>query len=150
MATNSFSYEDLYASLLRTTTELIETARAEGLSDNLEFFNFDTVGDVSELPKVDLMGLGGVSFEREPQGFIEVKCFLALSTLDDANAFRRRGLINLIDSRLQPGGKVRLIHAGTGEEITRLLVTASALMPPARTEVRAMQAYALEMIPVGH
>jgi len=123
-----FDLESLYKSLIVHTQNTIAAVRNAGISTNLEYYAWDSRGEVSEQSDVDLIGLAGWSF-RENGGLWEVRSGLTLSTYNDINLFREIKILNVIHDMWGEGSKVPMVDKNTGIEFTEMVVSDFDMLP---------------------
>jgi hypothetical protein len=141
----SFSLEDLYKSLVVQVQQTITAARDAGLSSTLQYYAWDSRGEVEELPHADLMGLAGWSF-RENGGLWEIRTGLTLSTVDDENLFREIKIIDVIHNFWGERSKVRLIDRDSGIQFSELVVSDFDMMPAGSSEKRNYRPIGIELL----
>lgn len=123
-----FDLESLYKSLIRKVQDTIDVIKAQGISENLTYYSWDSRGEVAEAEHADLIGLAGWSF-RENGGLWEVRSGLTLSTYNDINLFREIRILNVIHDLWGEGCKVPMVDKDTGEEFTEMVVSDFDMLP---------------------
>lgn len=135
-------YENIWASLIVLTREIIAEARSKNSGADIRLFDWEASAMVTELPDTDLMGPTALTItEVEPEIF-EVTFAIASSTYSqDASLFRQRSLINTTFERLRYENKViSVFKATTGVEDTVLKLTSGTMVAPmSYTKTRPFQ-----------
>lgn len=121
---------DLYSSILRFCSNF---AAANGC----EFVNFDAHADEGTLAPVDYIGIS--SFSCASHGGLQtVQVLIGIALLNDENLFKTINLIGQIYEQLQPGKRIRVFDADTGnpkgwltvEDGTRLMPVGGSVSRP--------------------
>lgn len=102
-------YQDLHASLLRFCSDLTN----QWVDDIPQFVNFDSAAEESLLPKCDLIGPLGLTFELDEHlltGHVQI----GYSSWNDANLFRLVERMDTILELLKPTCKIQ-VYDSTGE-----------------------------------
>lgn len=119
--------------------------KAQGLTVEMDIFNFEAHATVEEMPEVDLIGPMEIGVE-EDEGRFYISCMLGVSTFNDQNLFRLDDLIDNLFDRLRPDSLVPLYNADTGSQYGVMKVmNGSAILPVARTKIRPIQAVAMTL-----
>lgn len=140
-----FDIEALYKSLLRHVHDIMDEAKALGLSSTLDYYAWDSRGDVSETENRDLIGLAGWSF-KENGGRWLVHAGVVLSTYNDENLFREIAILNFIHDKLGEQSKIPMRDKETGDKVDELYVAEFEIMPAGQSELRNYRTVALELL----
>lgn len=144
----AFTLESLYKSLVRHVTDTITHIRDQGISDDLEYYAWDSRMEVGELPYKDLMGLAGWTFS-ENRGLWTIHCGLSVSTYNDENLFREIKILDAVHDLWGEGASVPMRDHVSGEIYTSLYVTEFDVMPAAQSEKRNFRPIGLELLRTG-
>lgn len=125
---SAFDLESLYKSLVRHVQTTIKEVKAQGISTTLEYYAWDSRGEVQEATKGDLIGLAGWSF-KENGGLWEVRSGLTLSTYNDINLFREVKILNVVHDLWGEQASIPMVDKDTGEEFTQLVVVDFDMLP---------------------
>lgn len=123
-----FDLESLYKSLIVHVQKTITAVQDAGISPDLQYYSWDSRGEVAETDHTDLIGLAGWSF-RENGGLWEVRSGLTLSTYNDQNLFREIRIMNIIHDMWGEGSKVAMVDKDTGVEFTEMVVSDFDMLP---------------------
>ena len=140
-----FDLESLYKSILRHVQDTIEAIIEAEISDDLQYYSWDSRGEIQEIPSTDLIGLAGWSF-RENGGLWEVRSGLTLSTLNDENLFREIKMMNIIHDMWGEGNKVKMLDKNTGEQFSEMVVSDFDMMPAGTAEKRNYRPIGIELL----
>ena len=125
-------YQNLQVSIQRFCADF---AAANGCS----FANFDSSWDEAELPRSDVCGPLGLTFELDEK-LIEGSVQIGVTTLDDTNLLRLSGKIAKLTELLLPTNKIKLYDATTGAELGLLVIqNGTKVMPVAGNKARPVQ-----------
>jgi hypothetical protein len=125
---SQFDLESLYKSLIRHVQNTIKVVKAQNISTTLEYYAWDSRGEVQEATTGDLIGLAGWSF-KENGGLWEVRAGLTLSTYNDVNLFREVKILNIIHDMWGESSQVAMVDKTTGVEFTQLVVVDFDMLP---------------------
>ena len=125
---SQFDLESLYKSLIRHVQTTIKAVKAAGISTTLEYYAWDSRGEVQEAATADLIGLAGWSF-KENGGLWEIRTGLTLSTYNDVNLFREVKILNIIHDLWGEQNPVPMVDKDTGVEFTQLVVVDFDMLP---------------------
>lgn len=140
-----FDLESLYKSLLRHTTETIDRVKTQGISQDIEYYSWDSRGEVSEMDRGDLIGIAGWSF-KENGGLWEVRCGLTISTYNDTNLFRELQILNIVHDMWGEGVEIPMINKITGEPFSSMVVSDFDMLPAGQAEKRNYRPVGLELL----
>lgn len=102
-------YRDIQASLLRFCSDLTE----QWPTDTPQFVNFDGSGEEAMLPKCDLIGPLGLTFELDDHLLVG-NVQIGYSSWEDLNLFRLVERIDVMLELLKPTSRIS-IYDSTGE-----------------------------------
>ena len=141
----SHDLESLYKSIIAKVQQTIVEIKAQNISTNLEYYSWDSRGEVQELPAKDVSGLSWWSF-RENGGLWEVRSGLVISTLNDENLLREIKMLNVIHDMWGEGQKVPLLNRVTGVQFSELVVSDFDIMPSGNSEKRNYRPIGIELL----
>lgn len=132
---------DFRASLVAFGRRLVDQAREEGLSPDLQYCDLDAFAEVQELPSVDLIGLTGLACDVRGKVHTVDGQFGVL-TMNDPGNFKHYALVDRLYRTLQPEKTVPLVRDRTGELLGWMAAQdGTAVDPMARAgDVRGFQA----------
>ena len=142
---SDFNLSSLYKSLIVHTQKLIDQALAEGRSDDLQYYAWDSRGELAELPDTDLIGLSNWTF-RENGGLWEIRAGITLSTYNDVNLFRQMDLMDLLHDYFGESIQVPLVNKDTGEQFSNLVVSDFDMLPSGQSERRNYLPVGVELL----
>lgn len=125
---SAFDLESLYKSLVRHVQNTIKVVKLQSISPSLEYYAWDSRGEVQETATSDLIGIAGWSF-KENGGLWEIRSGLTLSTYNDVNLFREVKILNVIHDMWGEQCKVPMVDKVTGVEFTQLVVVDFDMLP---------------------
>lgn len=130
----TFRISNIYKSLVRHMVDTVQSIEQKGISTGIRYHDWDSRGDESELPPVDLIGLAGWTF-REDRGLWVINAGITISTINDDNLFRE---IALIDEIHDIWGEQCVIplRDDAGYEASQLMVDEFELLPSGQSEKR--------------
>jgi hypothetical protein len=150
---SSFSLESVYKSIIRRIELIRQEMMAQGVSDAMEYYAWDSRGDTTELPNHDLIGLIGWSF-TENEGLPVVQAGILVSMVMDMNQFREVKAMDIIrNAFVGPNGDYKtipLVDPTTGIEIDLMQISDFEIMPAGRSEIRSTRNIGLELIRVSN
>jgi hypothetical protein len=138
----------IYISLIARIQEIISEALSDGISTNLQYHSWDSLGDITELPETDLMGLVDWTY-AENVGLSTVNFGILISTINDENLFKMVQMLDLIHNAcVEKPGKYKTwrILDQNGEEITQFVVTDFEVMPAGKSELRNTRTVGIELM----
>lgn len=141
----SFDLESLYKSIIRRAQDTISEIRAKGISEDIQYYAWDSRGEVQEMPATDLLGVAGWTF-KENGGLWEVRVGLTLSTVNDENLLREIQMIDVIHNFWGEQTQVPMLDKITGDEFTVMVVTDFDVMPAGNSEKRNYRPIGLELL----
>jgi len=141
----SFDLESLYKSVIRRTQDTISEIKLRGISEDLEYYAWDSRGEVQEMPATDLLGVAGWTF-KENGGLWEVRVGLTLSTINDENLLREIQMLDVIHNFWGEQVQVPMLDKITGEEFTVMVVVDFDVMPAGNSEKRNYRPIGLELL----
>ena len=140
--------ESLYKSLVRNVVDIQNEIKARSISPDMEYYAWDTRGNVTELPNVDLIGITGFSYE-ENEGLPVIQIGILVSSVLDTNAFKEVQILDVIRNACVDGDHYKtwkLRDPATGSEWAQLQVANFEIMPAGRSEVRTTRAVGIELL----
>lgn len=133
------AYENLYSSIIKVTQDIITSIRNEGISDTLQFFNWDASVEEKTIPKTDLLGIRHFNIWSE-SGILHMGAGFGVSTYEDANLFRHVQILARVFDAFQSSKSYPLVEAIAGTKIGFMKVMAGTRVPPIfQTDVRQIQ-----------
>jgi hypothetical protein len=144
----AFDLESIYKSLIRNVQKTIQAIKAEGISDDLNYYAWDSRGEAAELDHTDLIGLAGWAF-HENQGLWTVRSGITISTYNDENLLREIKMLNIMHDFWGEGQKVAMVDKNTGEEFTEMVVSDFDMMPSGNSEKRNYRPIGIELLRTG-
>lgn len=115
-------YKNLWSSLVASCQERITELKALGISEDLQYYDFDSFAGVAALPEKDLLGLSGFSLQIDNKK-LYIAVMINISTRnDDEYLTRHRAIINYMLDALIPTTQIPYIDADTGDRIATLQV----------------------------
>lgn len=144
-----FSIEILYKSAIAAIQDIRQYLLDEGISTDMEYYAWDSRGQTTELPNVDLIGIVGWTFE-ENDGLPVVQIGILVSTTLDQNLFKEIKIMDAIRNHfVGPNGDyktVPLLDPDTGVELAQMQVSDFEIMAAGRSETRTTRSVGLELI----
>jgi hypothetical protein len=143
-----YSLTSVYKSLIAKIQEIIQDAKAAGISDDLEYHAFDSRGDITELPDADLIGLVDWTY-AENEGLSTTTCGLLLSTRNDQHLFKEVAIMDIIRNHcVEKPGKFKAweIYDDNGESYTWFKISDFEVLPSGRSEVRNTRHIGIELM----
>src|SRR5216110_3213999 len=116
----AYNLESIYKSLIAEVQEIVNEAIAGGVSSDIQYHSWDSHGDITELPNIDLIGLVDWTYS-ENGGLSTVQAGLLISTLNDENLFKMVKILDIIREHCveKPGRfKTWRIYDENGEQYT--------------------------------
>lgn len=139
----------VYKSIIRFTAEMIDELNLLGLvTEAIGYHNWESRGEESELPRINLIGTDGFSFDENNGRWI-IRYGLAISSYHDADLIEEIELIGAIDERMGRGKKIPLVELTAGEEVSELVVTDFRVLPMAQSEIRNYRTIGVELQRTG-
>jgi hypothetical protein len=138
----------VYKSIIRATSDMIDALNATGLYSPIQYHNWESRGEESELPRDTLIGVDGFSFD-ENNGLWIIRYSLAVSSYRDINLLNEIELIGDIHDRLGQNEKVDLYDLSDGEVNSELVVTTFKMLPMAQSEIRNYRTIGIELNRTG-
>lgn len=133
------AFENLYSSIIKVTQDIITSIKAEGVSNTLQFINWDATVDEKTIPQTDLIGIRHFNVWPE-NGILQMGVGFGVSTYEDANLFRHVQIIARVFDAMKPGKTYQLVEALTGNEVSFMHVKAGTRVPAIlQTDVRQIQ-----------
>lgn len=134
-----YSLKSIYISLIAQVQEMISEIISGRISGDLNYHSWDSLGDITELPENDLMGLVDWTY-AENAGLSTVDFGILISTLNDENLFKMVDILDIIRNRCVDSEnhkyKTWRILDENGEEYTQFVVTDFEVMPAGKSELR--------------
>jgi hypothetical protein len=144
-----FTLESLYVSAIQVINEIRQEIIDAGISDDIQYYSWDSRGQETELPNKDLIGLMGWTYD-ENDGLPTIEWGILTSLVLDQNQFREVKVLDIIRRKFVVGGgdykTVPLVDANTGEEYSCLQVAAFEVMPAGRSEIRSTRNIAIGLM----
>jgi hypothetical protein len=135
----------LYKSLQRTVVEMIDEFKKETGHQNFSYWSWENRADENELPKENLVGIGGFDFE-ENEGLWVIKWSIGLSPWEDLNLDKQITMLDVIHRMVGHGRKIAMLDPQTGAEISQLVVSDFNIAPATTTEFRNYRVVSMEML----
>lgn len=140
-----YNLSSIYKSLISHIQNMIEEARMKGISDDLQYYAWDSRGELGELDNTDLVGLSNWTF-RENGGLWEIRAGVTLSTFNDVNLFRQMQLIDLLHDYFGESQHVPMLNPDNGEQYTHLVVSDFDMLPTGQSERRNYLPLGIELL----
>lgn len=138
-------YENARSSILRFCKDFSTKMHADGIA-TLQVHDFDSHGDINELPEVDLVGPAEFGFEVQDDLYI-ITTMIGISTINDMGIFRLNKLTGLLFQRLYPNSLISYVDADDGSIVGKMRVMdGTRALPVARTrQLRPMKFIAAQI-----
>ena len=94
MANSRFDIPTIYANLVKQVTDIIAEVKSKDISDNLEYMAWDSRGDVTELPDIDLIGLADWAYDETDDHRPEIE-FAVVVPIDESEG---ASIVRVIES----------------------------------------------------
>ena len=132
--------DDLYNNIVQSVVKLCRDFTSEH-APQAGYIDFDAHAQVKEWPEDDtLIGPAGVGMAHEANNTIEVVFSVGVTTKNDENLFRLRGLMSKLYGRLKPESKVVIYDHATAMPTTWMVTaTPVAITPVSKAEMRSVQ-----------
>lgn len=144
-----FSIESVYKSAIKQVQTIRNQLIAAGISTDMKYYAWDARGQETELPKTDLIGIAGWSYE-ENEGLPVIQIGIVISMLLDQNQFREVQAMDFIRNTFVGSSgdykTMALVTPNDNQEYSVLQVTAFEIMPAGRSEIRSTRNIAVEFI----
>lgn len=144
-----FTIEAVYKSVILQVNSIIADCLALGISDNMEYYSWDSRGQETELPNKDLIGIIGWTY-AENEGLPVIQFGLLTSLVLDINQFREVKVLDIIRNHFVGYNgdykNIALVNADTGIEFSRLQVSDFEIMPAGRSEIRSTRNVGIEFL----
>lgn len=144
----NYTLTSVYKSLIAEIQDIIRDVKARGISETLDYHAWDSRGDITELPDVDLIGLVDWTY-AENGGLSTVATGIMLSTRNDQNLFKEVAILDVIREHCttEPGKfKSWKIYDDSGEHYTWFQVSDFEVLPSGRSEVRNTRHIGIELM----
>jgi hypothetical protein len=135
----------VYKSILRHTQDLIEEIRATTDNSELRYWAWESRVEENKMPRVDLLGMDGYSFE-ENKGLWVIRYALGYSSYMDPNLILESETLDIIHEWTGEQKKTPLRDTDTGEEYSELMTVAWQLMPMTSSQYRNYRMIAIELL----
>lgn len=127
--------------------ELVTEFKADNLSENLDFVDWESHANIEELPDTDLLGPNGISITEESPEIFSVVFGIGVSTYGEDVVFRLRAMSGRVFERLRVLKELPLVHSDSGEVITTMkVVDGTNLLPIGRASTRPYQLIQVECV----
>lgn len=136
MSKKSYSPLVFYKSILRTASDFIADLRTTTPASGLEYFSFDSRMEEAELPKIDLLGVAGWTFNDAGSGLVNVAFGLTVSTISDINLMREAAIVSRLYELAGVGDALPVRDPTTGAQINELVITDFDIGVPGMSEIR--------------
>jgi len=139
-------YENLWASTLKFCNDFANRAQANGLSPDIEVYDFDAMGGFEALPETDLIGPADFQVETR-KGLFYITTMVGITTENDLNGFRLNKLVAELFNKLLPEQSFPYVDAETGGKIGKMKVMdGTSVLPMARnSKSRPLKMIAVEV-----
>ena len=114
-------YANFHSSLLRFCKAFADDQNSFG--ENLEVINFDAIAEIEDLPKKDLIGISNYQLTVDEEAH-EIEAMVGISTIEDANNFRRATFVDKLLKKLSPESRIIVVEADTGVPLGHMTITA--------------------------
>lgn len=144
-----FNIESMYKSVVLEIEAIRAECLALGISADMEYYAWDSRGQETELPNIDLIGIIGWTY-AENEGLPVAQFGILTSLVLDVNQFREVRAIDVIRNHFVGYNgdykDIPLVDGTTGIEFSRLQVSDFEVMPAGRSEVRSTRNIGIEFI----
>jgi hypothetical protein len=132
---------NIWASITVFTQGIITELKADYPDVDIQYIDWETHANVSELPNADLIGPTSLTFMEVAPQLIEVNFAIAVSTYGtDQNLFRHRDYIGRIFEKLRPEKQIVYFDAAAATVRGFLVCTDGTMVAPmTRADVRPFQ-----------
>lgn len=151
MANSRFDLPTIYANLVGRVTEVVNQAKAAGISPELEYISWDARQEVNELPNHDLIGVADWTYEEGDDHRPEIEFAVVLSVIRDKHLFREAEILDLLrqqcilDSGNTPRYKVWTVYDDDNNPFAQLQVTGFSVMPSGESEARTVRTVGISL-----
>ena len=129
-------YQDSHASIMAFCYSFALLS-GQMQDQDIDVFNFDTFGKDDDLPNKDLVGPSQFSIQYDGQETFEINTMFTVSTFQDQDQFRVRGLANNMLSVLRPGNTIPYFNSKTGQRTgAHMDITSCRSSPPSGSPTR--------------
>ena len=136
---NELVNEAVWASLVKFCQDFILKMKAEGISDDLQFIDWETHANWQELPNSDLIGPTSIGV-WEDEKIIHVTFAIAVSSYNEKNLFRHRRMIARVFDRMRTEKQISFYDLDSLDEAGKIIMIDGTTVPPmSRAEVRPWQ-----------
>lgn len=139
----TFKISNIGKSLMRQIMDTIDQIKADGYSEDLTYYAWDSRGEEAELVEADLIGLAGWTF-KENRGLWEVHAGITISTVNDENLFREMAIVDAIHDMFGEECVVPM-RDEAGDEYTQLTVAEFEMLPAGNSEKRNFRPIGLQL-----
>lgn len=136
--------EVIYKSIVRATSDMIDSLNATGQFPLIQYHDWESRGDEAELPKVTLLGIDGFSF-KENSGLWLISFAFGLSSYKDANLLNEIEILGWLQQNVGEKKKIKLLNMIDGTEMSELIVTDFSILPMAQSEIRNYRTIGMEV-----
>lgn len=135
----------IYKSILKSTNALVTEIKTTMPNPTLQYWGWEQRLEEQDLPKVDLIGMDGYSFE-ENRGLWTIRYAIGVSSYRDPNLLEESEMLDIIHERTGEGKKIALLDATTGAQISEMVTAHWQLMPMSSSELRNYRMVAIELL----